>query len=454
MNAASTPSPRTASASTENAAAPPNPDATETYNVAPQPESDHATPAESGDAAPGPDAGHTPARAYSGSAPPQPGPEPDHPVPHGDSNSIVPQPVQADTAIEELPRPTDITLHSMAPPETGVVARQSKTGAAWRWARAVRGNRYVPVLATAVLFAIMYAVGVARYPAFGYPQVFVNLFIDNAFLLVLAVGMTFVILTGGIDLSVGAVLALTTVVSAWLVTQHGWPAAVVMPSMLAGGTLFGAGMGAVIQYFEIQPFIVTLAGMFLARGLAYVISTDSTTITDGTYTRLAQQRIHLGSEVFLSIGMLVALAVVAVAFVVLHYTRLGRTVYALGGNEQSALMMGLPVARTKVTVYAISGFCSALGGILFTLYTLSGWSLHAVGMELDAIASVVIGGTLLTGGSGFVLGTVLGVLTLGVIQTIISFQGTLSSWWTRIVIGALLLVFILLQRLLSGSRTR
>ncbi|WP_026343111.1 galactofuranose ABC transporter, permease protein YjfF [Nocardia sp. BMG111209] len=320
--------------------------------------------------------------------------------------------------------------------------------------RALRGNRYVPVLATAILFAILYAVGTARYPAFGYPQVFVNLFIDNAFLLVLAVGMTFVILTGGIDLSVGAVLALTTVVSAWLVTQHGWPAAVVMPLMLLGGTLFGAGMGAVIQYFEIQPFIVTLAGMFLARGLAYVISTDSITITDGTYTRLAQQRFHLGPDVFLSTGMLIALAVVAVAFVVLHYTRLGRTVYALGGSEQSALMMGLPVARTKVTVYAISGFCSALGGILFTLYTLSGWSLHAVGMELDAIASVVIGGTLLTGGSGFVLGTVLGVLTLGVIQTVISFQGTLSSWWTRIVIGALLLVFILLQRLLSGSRTR
>ncbi|WP_406230563.1 galactofuranose ABC transporter, permease protein YjfF [Nocardia sp. NBC_01009] len=317
----------------------------------------------------------------------------------------------------------------------------------------LQGQRYTPVLVTAALFVIMYGVGVARYPAFGYPQVFVNLFIDNAFLLVLAVGMTFVILTGGIDLSVGAVLAVSTVISAWLVTVYHWPAPVVMALILVGGTVFGAGMGAVIHYFEIQPFIVTLAGMFLARGLSYVISTDSITITDPTYTHLAQQRIHLGSTVFVSVGMLVALAVVAAAFVVLHYTRLGRTVYALGGNEQSAVMMGLPLARTKIAAYAISGGCSALGGILFTFYTLSGWSLHAVGMELDAIAAVVIGGTLLSGGTGFVLGTVLGALTLGVIQTIISFQGTLSSWWTKIVIGTLLLVFILLQRVL-GSRGR
>lgn len=310
-------------------------------------------------------------------------------------------------------------------------------------------SRYIPVLATAVMFAVIYGVGVIRYPAFGYPQVFVNLFIDNAFLLVLAVGTTFVILTGGIDLSVGAVLALSTVVSAWLVTVHGWPPLLVMPLMLVGGTLFGAAMGAVIHYFEIQPFIVTLAGMFLARGLAYVISTDSITITDPVYTGLAQRRFRLGGDVFLTVGMIVALVIVAVAFAVLHYTRLGRTAYAIGGNEQSALMMGLPVARTKVAVYAISGFCSALAGILFTLYILSGWSLHAVGMELDAIAAVVIGGTLLTGGFGFVLGSVLGVLTLGVIQTIISFEGTLSSWWTKIFIGVLLLAFILLQRTIA-----
>jgi ribose/xylose/arabinose/galactoside ABC-type transport system permease subunit len=150
--------------------------------------------------------------------------------------------------------------------------------------------------------------------------------------------------------------------------------------------------------------------------------------------------------------VIVALAVVAIAFAVLHYTRTGRTVYAIGNGGQSAMLMGLPVGRTKILVYAISGLCSAIAGVLFTFYTLSGYSLTAVGMELDAIAAVVIGGTLLTGGSGFVLGSVVGVLVLGVIQTIISFEGTLSSWWTRIVIGGLLLVFILLQRALTPRR--
>ncbi|MFB9640655.1 ABC transporter permease subunit, partial [Streptomyces spiralis] len=163
--------------------------------------------------------------------------------------------------------------------------------------------------------------------------------------------------------------------------------------------------------------------------------------------------IALPGEMYVSVSVVIALAVVLVAAYMLHYTRLGRNVYAIGGSEQSALLMGLPVARTKIAVYTISGFCSALGGVLFSLYTLSGYGLNALGMELDAIAAVVIGGTLLTGGSGYLLGTVLGVLVLGLIQTIISFEGTLSSWWTKIFIGLLLFVFILLQRLISARRS-
>ena len=133
----------------------------------------------------------------------------------------------------------------------------------------------------------------------------------------------------------------------------------------------------------------------------------------------------------------------------LAYTRLGRNVYAIGGNPQSALLMGLPVGRTRIAVYTISGLCSAIGGILLSFYTLSGAPLIAVGMELDVIAAVVIGGTVLTGGSGYVFGTVLGVLVLGVIQTLITFDGSLNSWWTKIVIGGLLFAFILLQRLIG-----
>ncbi|WP_405366115.1 galactofuranose ABC transporter, permease protein YjfF [Kitasatospora sp. NBC_00039] len=297
----------------------------------------------------------------------------------------------------------------------------------------------------------MFTVGSVQYDGFFSGQVLLNLLIDNAFLLVVAVGMTFVVLTGGIDLSVGAVVALSTMVSAWLVERHGWPPLVVIPLVLLMGTAGGWVMGWVIHTFEIQPFIVTLAGMFLARGLCYTISIESISITDPSYTAMAQTRIPLG-DLFVSPSVLIALLVLAAGFVVLHYTRLGRNVYALGGSEQSALLMGLPVGRTKTTVYAISGFCSALGGVLLTFYMLSGYGLHAVGLELDAIAAVVIGGTLLTGGSGYLLGTVLGVLVLGLIQTVISFQGTLSSWWTRIVIGGLLFVFIVLQRLNTVRR--
>ncbi|MED7930969.1 galactofuranose ABC transporter, permease protein YjfF [Nonomuraea sp. LP-02] len=314
--------------------------------------------------------------------------------------------------------------------------------------------KYLPVLVTGCLFVAMFVVGGIRYEGFASGQVVLNVFIDNAFLLVVAVGMTFVILTGGIDLSVGSVVALSTMIAASLMEGPGWPPYVVVPLVLLIGSGLGLVMGWIIQSFDIQPFIVTLAGMFLARGLCYTIGTDSIPIRDATFTAFAQTRIDLFADLWISPSVVIALVVVAVAAYVLHYTRFGRSVYATGGNEQSALLMGLPVARTKITVYTVSGFCSALGGVLLSFYMLSGYGLHAVGMELDAIAAVVIGGTLLTGGTGFLLGTVLGVLVLGLIQTIISFEGTLNSWWTKIFIGLLLFVFILLQRPFSGRSRR
>ncbi|MFC6651612.1 galactofuranose ABC transporter, permease protein YjfF [Paenibacillus rhizoplanae] len=313
-------------------------------------------------------------------------------------------------------------------------------------------RKYIPIVVTILLFIVMFTAGSFRYTGFFSLQVLMNLLVDNAFLLITAVGMSFVILSGGIDLSVGSVIALSTMVSASLVQQQGWPPAVVIPLVLLMGAVFGTAMGAIIHYFSIQPFIVTLAGMFLARGLCYVISIDTITIDNTFYTAMAQTRIPLPGGSFLSISAVIAILVVAAAIFTAHYTRFGRNVYALGGNEQSALLMGLPVARTKVLVYTLSGLCSALAGVVFTFYMLSGYGLHAVGFELDTIAAVVIGGTLLTGGVGYVLGTFFGVLIQGVIQTIISFEGTLSSWWTKIVIGLLLFIFILLQRVLSSRR--
>jgi len=311
--------------------------------------------------------------------------------------------------------------------------------------------RYIPVLATFGLLILMYGIGVVNYPGFSDTQVTLNIFIDNAFLLVVAVGMTFVILTGGIDLSVGAVVALTTLIAATLL-KDGWPAVAVLPIVLLVGTVLGLTMGCIIHFFEVQPFIATLAGMFFARGLCFLINEDSIPITNPFWVGAAQTQLRFGGF-HLSVSAVIALAAVGIAAFVLAYTRLGRNVYAIGGNAQSARLMGLPVARTKITVYAISGFCSALGGVLLSFYMLSGYSLHAQGTELDAIGAVVIGGTILSGGSGYVFGSLLGVLVYGLIQTIITFQDNLSSWWTRIFIGILLLVFILLQRL-ATRRTK
>jgi ribose/xylose/arabinose/galactoside ABC-type transport system permease subunit len=323
-----------------------------------------------------------------------------------------------------------------------------------RWQRLLRyrpPQRYIPVLATAVVLLTLYLVGRANYPRFGRPQVVLNILIDNSFLFVIAAGMTFVILTGGIDLSVGSVIALTTVLSATLIS-NGWPAYAVLPLVLAIGATLGTGMGSIIHYFNIQPFIVTLAGLFLARGLTYSISTEAIPIRDPFWTFMSQERLRFNARTSITLSVVIAAVVILVGALVLAYTRLGRTVYAIGGNEQSALLMGLPVARTKIAVYAISGFCASLAGVLFTFYLPSGDPLHAVGMELDAIAAVVIGGTLLTGGSGYLIGTVLGVLTLGLIKTILNFEGTLTSWWVKIVVGMLLFAFILLQRLVIARR--
>ncbi|MEU2023811.1 galactofuranose ABC transporter, permease protein YjfF [Streptomyces sp. NPDC016469] len=308
-------------------------------------------------------------------------------------------------------------------------------------------QRFLPVVATVVVFAVTFGIGSVRYPDFASGQVVANLFIDNAFLIVLAVGMTFVILTGGIDLSVGAVAALSTMIAASTL-RAGWPVLLSVLAVLVSGTVLGLLMGLVIHYFDVQPFIVTLAGMFLARGLCFLISVESVSITNTSFRDFATGTIELPGDVTVTYSVLVALAVVAAAVYVLHLTRFGRTVYAVGGSETSARLMGLPTTRAKVGVYAVSGFCSALGGLLFALYMLSGYGLHAVGMELDVIAAVVIGGTLLAGGVGYVAGSMAGVLVLGTVQALISFEGTLSSWWTKIVIGALLLAFIVLQRVI------
>ncbi|MBA1364476.1 galactofuranose ABC transporter, permease protein YjfF [Burkholderia gladioli] len=314
--------------------------------------------------------------------------------------------------------------------------------------------RTLPIVVTIVLFVALFGFGSVMYTGFFSMQVLTGLLVDNAFLLIVAIGMTFVIVSGGIDLSVGSVVALSTILCAVGAEWLHWPIWIIVPLVLAFGALYGAAMGALIHAFRLQPFIVTLAGMFLARGACFLITTQSITINEPGFHAIASLNVPVGGGGTLSAGALIALATLAAAIYVAHFTRFGRNVYAVGGNERSALLMGLPVARTKIGVYALSGLCSALGGVVFTLYVLSGYGLQAQGMELDAIAATVIGGTLLTGGVGYVIGSVFGVGILGTIQVLITFDGTLSSWWTRIVIGALLCVFCLLQRVIERHAAR
>jgi simple sugar transport system permease protein len=223
--------------------------------------------------------------------------------------------------------------------------------------------------------------------------------------------------------------------------------------MLCGGFL-GLAMGALIHHYRLQPFIVTLAGMFFARGLATIVIEQSIPIEHRFYDAINDFGVMLPGRAWFGSGAIVLILMFAAAFWFAHFTRQGGYVYALGGNRESAHLMGVPVASTTIGVYALSGTLAATSGVVYSLYTSSGYALAGVGLELDAIAAVVIGGTVLSGGRGYVLGTLLGVFVMGLIQTWISFDGTLNSWWTRIVIGLLVLLFIGLQRWLTERLAR
>ncbi|MGO8002789.1 galactofuranose ABC transporter, permease protein YjfF [Rhizobium ruizarguesonis] len=307
-------------------------------------------------------------------------------------------------------------------------------------------SKYLPLLATIVIFVLAYAGCALQYPNMLSTRVIGNLLTDNAFLGIAAVGMTFVIISGGIDLSIGSVIAFTGVFLAVILQNTSIHPLLAFAIVLVITTAFGGLMGAIIHYLEMPAFIVTLAGMFLARGMAFVLSIDSIPIDHEYYSTLTSlyYRLPGGGRLTLIGGIM--LLVFAVGIFIAQRTRFGTNVYALGGGTQTARLMGVPVGRTTIQIYALSGFLAGLSGIVFSLYTSAGYSLAAVGVELDAIAAVVIGGTLLTGGAGFVAGTLIGILIQGLIQTYITFDGTLSSWWTKILIGLLLFAFILMQK--------
>jgi ribose/xylose/arabinose/galactoside ABC-type transport system permease subunit len=309
-------------------------------------------------------------------------------------------------------------------------------------------TRILPLYVTLGIFLIGWLFCWMQFPNMLSTRVIGNLLTDNAYLGIVAVGMTMVILSGGIDLSVGSVIAFSGVFIAVMLRETSLHPLTLFALLLVLTTGFGAAMGWLISRLGLPAFIVTLAGMFLARGVAYLLSVESVPISHEFYQSLQSAYWLMPGKGRLTLIGVTMLLVVLLGMLIAHKTRFGASVYALGGGEATAKLMGTRVHRTTVLVYAFSGAMAGLSGIVFSIYTGSGYSLATVGTELTAIAGVVIGGTLLTGGAGYIFGTLIGVLTMGLIQTYLVFDGSLSSWWTKIVIGLLLLLFILLQKAL------
>ena len=323
---------------------------------------------------------------------------------------------------------------------------------------------------TIILFVVLYAGGCVAYASKGFTtvQTFLNLFRTNAGLICVACGMTCVMLTGGIDISVGSIVALDCMLLAQGMGEWNMSAPVMMLLVLVIGLAFGLFMGFCVGYLEIQPFIVTMAGMFFARGMTAVISTNQLSITaeiNQLFYDLANFRIYLpfGGTVnragklimpYIGVGVVIALVVLVAIFLVLRYTKFGRSLYAVGGSEQSAAMMGLDVKKTKLKAYVLSSFLCSVGGICYCMNTMSASVSQATGMEMDAISSAVIGGTLLTGGVGNVIGSLFGVLINGTISTIVQTNGKLASSWPNILTAALLCFFIVLQSVFARIKEK
>ncbi len=328
----------------------------------------------------------------------------------------------------------------------------------------LNGNSIL-LLITVILFIVMYAAGCIVYSDKGFThlQTFLNILINNAGLICITAGMTCVMLTGGIDISVGSVVAMGCMFLAVGMEHWGLKSPVLMLLVLLIGVVFGIVQGYCIAYLEIQPFIVTMAGMFFARGMTAVICTDQVSIvSDALFVKLSNMKLNIPFNIgayenkkgilqvpYVRITVVIALLVVLLIFLMLKYTKFGRSIYAVGGNSQSATLMGLDVRKTKMKTYILASFLASIGGICYCLNTMCGTTTQASGLEMDAISSAVIGGTLLTGGVGNVGGSLVGVMINGTISTLVKSHGKLVSSWANIVTAILLCFFIVLQAILA-----
>ncbi|MFG3046031.1 ABC transporter permease [Streptomyces sp. NPDC048241] len=299
-----------------------------------------------------------------------------------------------------------------------------------------------------VALVVLAAVASLSFDSFATGDNLGNIAVSSSFLATVALGMTFVIVSGGIDLSVGSVFVLGGVLAAWG-SQYGTAVALLLPLVVCAA--IGLVNGLLVARTGLAPFIVTLASMLAARGLMLAITDEGAKTflvdPDSVFASLGQGKLlGIGTPVWITAVLFV------VGAVLLRSTRFGQRVYAVGGNEQAAALMGAPVARTKISVYTLSGLLAGLAGALNAAYLASGVTILGYGMELDAIAAVVIGGTLLTGGLGYVSGSLVGVLLLKVIQNVINQIGSLDSAYQQVVSGAFLVLVVVAQTWLARRR--
>ena len=320
------------------------------------------------------------------------------------------------------------------------------------------------LIITVTVFLVMY-IGAMVFLKKGFlkPQTFFNILNANAALIITACGMSLVMITGGIDISVGGVVALVSMSCAVYLDYHGGNVFVSFLIALGIGLAFGAVQGFLVAYLDIQPFIVSLAGMFFARGMTTIVHTAPFNVANEAFVALKDTRINipglgtvnkLGKYVpaYVEIGVVIALLIVVVFFCMLRWTKLGRSFYAVGGNRQSALMLGIDVKKTRFLSQLLCGVLAGIGGYVYFLHVGSGSASHAMGMEMNAIASSIICGTLLTGGVGNIFGTFVGVLSLSTIQNIVSSIGLDQAWWTGITVAGMLCVFLVVQSILLARK--
>lgn len=319
---------------------------------------------------------------------------------------------------------------------------------------------------TVVIFFLMY-LGAVVFQGQGFlkPQTFLNLFNNNGALIITACGMSLVMITGGIDISVGGVVALVSMCCAVHLDYQGGNVFSALLVALGIGLAFGIVQGLLVAYLDIQPFIVSLAGMFFARGMTTIVHAAPFNVENEAFKALKDTRISipgLGStnklgiyvDAYIEIGVVVALLVVMLLFCMLRWTKKGRCFYAVGGNRQSALMLGINVKRTIFMSHLICSVLAGVAGFVYFMHVGSGSASNAKGMEMNAIASSIIGGTMLTGGVGNIIGTLFGVLSLSAIQNIVSSAGLDEAWWKNITIAAMICLFLIIQSVVMARKKK